>query len=64
MDYFFKSNRVLVWKGSFLKADRVMREIIAKLNHVLFFKVKSRLGLERECMYASCTAPATGTGRR
>jgi hypothetical protein len=37
MDYFFKSNRVLVWKGSFLKADRVMREIIAKPNHVLFF---------------------------
>jgi hypothetical protein len=32
-----------------------MRKILAKTNHVLFFlKVKSRLCLEKERMYASC----------
>jgi hypothetical protein len=63
----FLKSQIGSWFGKrvFEKSNRAMWEIITKPNHVLlFWKVKSRLGLERECMYASRAAAATGTGRR
>jgi hypothetical protein len=50
---FFKS-QITSWfgKGVFGKSNRAIRKVIAETNHVLFFKVESCLGLEREHMYA------------
>jgi hypothetical protein len=59
---FFES-QITSWFGKrvFGKSNSAMGKIIAKQNHVLYFwKVKSRLCLERERMY--CAGSGSGYG--